>query len=84
MTDINLYLYNQYEIRRDAIKSAKTFNTDLSDAYDKINNALGRDKHDYEDVISAIEDRADNIAFDGYMYGFKDGMRFLMNIVTTI
>ena len=80
MSELKTYLHSQFETRIESIKSSQNVHPDLSRAYGKINDALERPE--CKQIIEIIENQADNMAFDGYVYGFKDGMRFLLNMAT--
>ena len=82
MTKLNEFVYNQYEGRRDLIHGCRNVEIELKQAYNKINKAFGF--KGYEEIICAFENEIDNMSFIGYKQGYKDGMRFLVNMVSTV
>lgn len=80
MKKLNEYLYMKYESRRGELKEAKRVRPGIIEAYNQIREMY--DIKTYTRIIEEIENEADDMAYDGYVKGFKDGMKFLLNMVT--
>lgn len=76
MTGMEKYLYSRFE----NIKIDVLTDITVSEAYSRINAALGKD---YSETMGTIEKHASDKAFIAYSKGFKDGMSFMLNMVTT-
>jgi len=76
MTDFEKYLNSEYERNLDEIQQGVTLSA--SEAFSRINTALA---NDYTEVMGELEAHYDDKALQGYMRGWKDGIRFLLRTV---
>jgi hypothetical protein len=80
MTAIENYFSTAYELRRELIKKSHTPHPETSEAYSRMRDNLNQT--DYENVVEVLQADDDEYVYEGYKQGFKDGMKFLMNMIT--
>jgi hypothetical protein len=80
MTAIENYFSTAYEQRRELIKKRRISRPETSEVYSRLRDMLSQ--ADYENVIEVLQADDDDYAYEGYKQGFKDGMKFLLNMVT--
>jgi len=78
MTEHEKYLYSEYGKNHEEIMRGVTHSA--SEAYSRINIALGEK---YTDVMSELEAHHDDKVFQGYIRGYKDGIRHILNMATS-
>lgn len=78
MTRFEDFLYDYHEDNRKELKQGHMTDEGLRVLMFKLEDQL--EPKDYRELWSAMEVESDNMAFEGYKKGFKDGIRFLMGM----
>lgn len=82
MTNISKFIYGLYEQKRDSLEASRTVSLEFSETCNKLNDLLN--KNEYGQIFDAFSNEADERAEAGYEQGFKDGMRFLVSMITVM
>jgi len=78
MTEHEKYLYFEYMKNHNEIMCG--IDLTASEAYYRINIALGEK---YTETMEDLEAHHDNKVFQGYIRGYKDGIRHILNMATS-
>ena len=81
MTKLDEYLYSEYQKNQANIKGRNYLGNETSKAYKRIQSTFQCTK-EWTETMETIEAHQDEISFRFYEQGFRDGMRFMMGMVT--